>query len=153
MFYDLNLEWITDCKFYRLFKVTLCSVLEWIHYLLTTLLWHTYSHLETACVGECSKPVCAHLQIWQETLRSCCCCCSVAKLCLTLCDPMDCSTPDFLSFTISSSLLKLMSIDSVMPSNHLILCHPLLLMPSIFPNVRSLSSESTLHIKVLELQL
>ena len=82
-----------------------------------------------------------------------CCCCSVAKLCLTLCDPMDCSTPDFLSFTISSSLLKLMSIDSVMPSNHLILCCPLLLMPSIFPNVRSLSSESALHIKVLELQL
>ena len=41
-----------------------------------------------------------------------------------MCDPMDCSMPGFCSFTISPSLLKLMSIESVMPSNHLILCHP-----------------------------
>ena len=59
---------------------------------------------------------------------------------------MDCSTPDFLSFTISWSLLKLMSIDSVMPSNHLILCRPLLL-PSIFPSIRVFSNESALHIR------
>ena len=51
-----------------------------------------------------------------------------------------------LSFTISQSLLKLMSIESVMPSNHLILCHPLL-PPSIFPSIRVISSESALHIK------
>ena len=51
-----------------------------------------------------------------------------------------------LSFTISQSLLKLMSIESVMPSNHLILCHPLLL-PSIFPSIRVSSSESVLHIR------
>ena len=51
----------------------------------------------------------------------------------TLCNPMDCSMPAFLSFIISQSLLKLMSIESVMSSNHLILCHPLLLLPSIFP--------------------
>ena len=44
------------------------------------------------------------------------------------------------------SLLKLMSIDSVMPSNHLILCHPLLLLPSIFPSIRVFSNESALHI-------
>ena len=49
---------------------------------------------------------------------------------------MDCSTPGFLSFTVSKSLLKLMSIESVMPSNHLILCGPLLLLPSIFPSLR-----------------
>ena len=60
-------------------------------------------------------------------------CHSVAQSCPTLCDPMDCSTAGFLSFTISRSLLKLMSIESVMPSNHLILCRPLLLLPSIFP--------------------
>ena len=54
---------------------------------------------------------------------------------------MDCSTPGFLSFTNSWSLLKLMSIKSVMPSNHLILCHPLLLLPSIFPSIRVLSNE------------
>ena len=51
------------------------------------------------------------------------------------------------SFTISWSLLKLMSIESVMPSNHLILCHPLLLLPSIFPSIRVFSSESVLHIR------
>ena len=52
----------------------------------------------------------------------------------------------FMSFTISQSLFKLMSIKSVMPSNHLILCHPLLLLPSIFPSIRVFSSESVLHI-------
>ena len=51
-----------------------------------------------------------------------------------------------LSFTISLSLLKLMSIKSVMPSNHLILCHPLLLLPSIFPSIR-VFSESVLFIR------
>ena len=51
-------------------------------------------------------------------------------------NPMDCSMPD-LSFTISRSLLKLISIESEMPSNHLSLCHPLLLPPSIFPSIRS----------------
>ena len=58
----------------------------------------------------------------------------VTQLCPTFCDPMDCSTPDF-PITNSQSLLKLMSIESVMPSNHLILCHPLLLPPSIFPSI------------------
>ena len=51
------------------------------------------------------------------------------------------------SFTISQSLLKLMPIEPVMPSNHLILCRPLLLLPSIFPSIRILSSESALHIR------
>ena len=52
-----------------------------------------------------------------------------------------------LSFTISQSLLKLMSIESVMPSNHLILCHPLLLLPSIFLSIRGFSNESAFHIR------
>ena len=52
-----------------------------------------------------------------------------------------------LSFTISWSLLKLMSFESVMPSNHLILCHPLLLLPSIFPSIRVFSHESVLCIR------
>ena len=50
-----------------------------------------------------------------------------------------------LPFTIFQSLLKLMSIESVMPSNHLTLCHPRLLLPSIFPSIRVLSSESAFH--------
>ena len=52
-----------------------------------------------------------------------------------------------LSFTNSRSLLKLMSIASVMPSNHRILCHPLLLLPSVFPSIRVFSNESVLHIR------
>ena len=52
-----------------------------------------------------------------------------------------------LSFTISQSLLKLMSIESAMPSNHPVLCHPLLLLPSIFPSIRVFSNESALPIR------
>ena len=52
-----------------------------------------------------------------------------------------------LSFTISQSLLKLMSVESVMPSNHFILCCPFLLLPSVFPSIRIFSSESALHIR------
>ena len=52
-----------------------------------------------------------------------------------------------LSITNSWSILKLMSIESVMPSNHLILCHPLLLLPSIFPSIRVFSNESALHLR------
>ena len=59
-------------------------------------------------------------------------CCSVAKSCPTLCDPMNQAS---LSIINSQSLLKLMSIQSVMSSNHLILCYPLLL-PSVFPSIR-----------------
>ena len=56
-----------------------------------------------------------------------------------------CQVP--LSSTISRSLLKFMPIESVMPSNHLILCHPLLLLPSIFPNIRVFSNESVLRMR------
>ena len=59
-----------------------------------------------------------------------CCCHSVAKSCPPLCNPMNLSTP---GFPITWSLFKLMFIESLMPSNHLILCCPLLLLPSIFP--------------------
>ena len=52
-----------------------------------------------------------------------------------------------LSITISPSLFKLMSIESVIPSNHLILCHPLLLLPSIFPRIRVFSNELAVHIR------
>ena len=58
---------------------------------------------------------------------------------------MDCSTPGFPIPHYFLSLLKLMSIESVMPSNRLILCHPLLLLPSVFPSIRVFSSESTPH--------
>ena len=60
---------------------------------------------------------------------------------------MDCSTPGFCSITNSRSMLKLMSIESVMPSNPLILCHPLLLLPSIFPIIRVFSNVSVLSVR------
>ena len=60
---------------------------------------------------------------------------------------MNCSTPAPLSITNSWSLLKLTSIELVMPSNHLILCHPLVLPPSVFPSIRAFSSESVLPIR------
>ena len=63
-----------------------------------------------------------------------------------LCNPTDCAHQASLSITNSQSLLKLMSIESVMPSNQLILCRPLLL-PSIFPSIRVFSNESVLHIR------
>ena len=69
---------------------------------------------------------------------------SVSQSCATLCDPMNCSKPASLSITNSQSLLKLMSIELVMPSSHLILCRPLLLLPSVFPSIRGYSNESSL---------
>ena len=72
---------------------------------------------------------------------------SVAQSCLTLCNPMDCSTLGSLSIANSHSSLKLMSIELVMPSNHLILCHPFLLLSSIFPSIKVFSNESVLHIR------
>ena len=76
------------------------------------------------------------------------CCFSVTKSCATHCDGIACSMREaLLFFTISPSLLKSMSIELVMPSNHLILCLPLLLLPSIFPSIVAFSNESALHIR------
>ena len=72
---------------------------------------------------------------------------SVTQSCLTLCNPVDCRKPGFMSITNSWSLLKLVTIESVMSSNHLIFCCPLLLPPSIFPSIRVFSNESVLHIR------
>ena len=72
---------------------------------------------------------------------------SVAQWCPTLWDPMNCSTPGSLSITNFRSLLKLMPIELVMPSSHLILCRPLLLLPPILPSIRVFSNESTLHMR------
>ena len=72
---------------------------------------------------------------------------SVTQSCPTLCDPMDCSTPGLPVHHQSQSFLKLMSMESVMPSSHLILCRPLLLLPSVFPSIRVFSNESALHVR------
>ena len=72
---------------------------------------------------------------------------SVAQLYLTLCDPMDHSMLGLPSITNCQSSPKLISIEMVMPSNHLILCHPLFLLPSVFPSIRVFSIESALCIR------
>ena len=71
----------------------------------------------------------------------------VAQSCPTLCDAMNHITPGLPSTTNSRSSLRLTSIESVMPSSHLILCCPLLLLPSIFPSIRVFSNESALRIR------
>ena len=73
-------------------------------------------------------------------------CCSVANPCLTL-RPHGWEHASSLSFTISRNLLKLMSIESVMPSNHFIFCHPFLLLPLIFSSIRDFSNELALHLR------
>ena len=75
------------------------------------------------------------------------CCPSVDKWCPIFANPWTAACQASLSFTIAPSLLKLMSIESVMPTNHLILCFPLLLLPSIMPSITGFSHESVLHIR------
>jgi len=75
---------------------------------------------------------------------------SVAQLCPTLCNPMNRSTPGLVCITNSWNSLRLTSIKSVMPSSHLILCRPLLLLPPIPPSIRVFSNESTLRMRWLK---
>ena len=74
-------------------------------------------------------------------------CRSVAQSCPTLCDSMDGSMPGLPVDHQLLSLLKLMFINSVVPTNHLILCHPLLQLTSLFPNIRVFSNESVLRLR------
>ena len=72
---------------------------------------------------------------------------SVTQLCLTLCDPMDCSTPGFPVHHQLPELAQTLIHQVSMPSNHFILCHPCLLLPSIFPSIRVFSKQSVLRIR------
>ena len=74
-----------------------------------------------------------------------CCCCSATKLHLTLCNPINCSLPGFPVLHHLPEFAQLMSIESVIPSNHLSLC--LLFLSSVFPSIRVFSNESVLHIR------
>ena len=74
-------------------------------------------------------------------------CCSFTKSCLTLCNPMHCSMPGSFVLHYLPEFAQIHVLESVMLSNHLILCRPLLLLPSIFPSTRVFSSESALHIR------
>ena len=97
----------------------------------------SHSHIFCSCL------------IIQQSLTGFVHCYSVARLCPTLCDPINYSTPGFpipiLHYLLS--LLKLISIESMMPSKHLILCHPILLLLSIFPSIRVFCNKSALCIR------
>ena len=104
----------------------------------------------TSLKRECHKPPSLYLvpkhvnkQTFSDKNGFVITCCSVTKLCAT---PWTAALQASLPFTISWSLLRFMSIESVMPSNHLILCHPLL-WPLVFPNIRVFSNESALCIR------
>ena len=84
---------------------------------------------------------------WISYMYTYCYCCSVTKLCRIPCNPWATARQISLSFTISQSLLKLLSTELVMPSNHLILCHPLLHLPSIIPGIRVFSNELAVGIR------
>ena len=90
-----------------------------------------------SCLDQTGKHFC---QTWL-------CCCLVTEFVRLFATPWAAAHQASLSCTNSQSLLKLMSIESVMPSNHLILCRSLLLLPSIFPSIRLFSDESILHIR------
>ena len=89
----------------------------------------------------------AAASLLQAAPMTSCCFFSVAQPCPTLFDPMDCSSPGFPVLHQPRSWLKLMSIELAMPSNHLILCRPLLLLPSIFPSISIFSCESALRVR------
>ena len=76
-----------------------------------------------------------------------CILCSLVQSCLTLCNPMNCSTPGFPVFHYLLEVAQILSIEQVMPSNYLIFCHHFLLLPSIFPSIRVFSSESVFRIR------
>ena len=97
--------------------------------------------------------LCFPLLLLRGCCCCCCCCCSVAKSCVTLCNPCTAAHQVSLSVTISQSLLKFMAIELVMPSNHLILCRPLLLLPSIFPSISLFQWVGSLHQGAQRLEL
>ena len=101
-----------------------------------TVIFHTVEHYSAIKRNE----LFLHITTWI------CCSCSLTQWCPLFATPWTAADPTPLSVTISWSLLKLMSIESVMPSNRLVLCHPLLL-PSILPSIKVFSNESALCIR------
>ena len=125
-------------------KLSLCSWNLFIYLFFVFILFFDFTILYWFC--HISKWIC-HRYTCVLEFKSVSCCCPVAQSCPTVCDPWIAARQASLSFTIFRSLLKVTSIESVIPSNHLILCCPLHLPPSIFPSIRIFSSKSPLRIR------
>ena len=129
------------------YQVFALPIFLWMIFLLSEVL-EPYSLLPTS--GQCSVSIASQsrtfwcLYVFPVFVSLVC---SVAQSYLTLCDPMDSSIPGLPVHHQLPNLLKLMSIKSMMPSKHLILCHPLLFLPSIFPCIRVFSNESVLPMR------
>ena len=102
--------------------------------------WSLPHHYQLSALSTCNPSPCSCLFAPFSSVQSL----SVVRLFAT---PRTAARQASLSITNSQSLLKPMSIKSMTPSNHLILCHPLLLLPAIFPSIRVFSNESVLHIR------
>jgi len=105
-----------------------------------------FCELKLSCGGQRNFPLDSH---WWSNKKGGCCCCSVTQSCPTLysATPWTAAHQASLSCTISWSLFKFMSIELVMPSSHLTICHSLLRLPSIFPSIRVFFNVSTLCIR------
>ena len=129
-----NIIYWRDCPFSMIYSWLFCHKLFYIYV-------GFISGFSLLFQGLC---VCFYINTLQFYIL---CCCSVTQFCPTLCNPMDCSTLGFPVLHISWSLLKLMSIETVMPSNYLVICCPLFLLPSVFPSIRVFSNKSFLLIR------
>ena len=119
--------------------VTIIWVINFKNYIFSNL--HAQDFL--ICILECRLLTITHPHLQQDSVQFS----SLAQSCPTLCDPWTTACQASLSITNSRTLPKLMSIESVIPSSHLILCHPLLLVPPIPQSIRVFSNESTLHMR------
>ena len=118
--------------------------------ILPSLSFPHYPHVISPCLHLHPSPSNRFINtIFLETI----CCCSVANSCPILCDPVYCCTPASLSFTISWILLKFMSVESVMLSNHLILCCPLLIFFSFFIFLMLGKIEGKMRIDILYMHI
>ena len=107
-----------------------------------------YSGCKLKKQGDNIQPWCTPFLIWNQSVVPCPVLTVQSLICAQLfVTPWTTAPQVSLSFIISQSLLRLVSIESVMPSNHLILCHPLLFLPSIFPSIRVFSNKSALHFR------
>ena len=135
----------------KCFKVLPMTIQEWYPLRLTVLISLTskgLSRVFSNITVQKHKFFNTQLSLWSKShIHTSVQFSSVAQSCLTLCNPVDCSTPGFPAHHQLPELSQLMSIESVMPSNHLILCRPPFLPPSIFPRIRVFSYESVLHIR------